>query len=217
VHENWRWQPWFREVRRRIEGGDIGAPVTYYFRTRRNDGAGPSPYPAQPYFSAMPRLLIHETLVHHIDTARFLFGDIASVAAQRRRRNPLIAGEDQALLIVTHQDGLPGLIDGHRFLDLAADSPPLGEATFEGERGVLSVAPAGDVLVDGAVVWPNTVRQGYRGDSVHATQRHFVDCLRAGRPFESAGREYLKTFAAVEAAYRSIAEFRTVGLAELIG
>jgi hypothetical protein len=38
---------------------------------------------------------------------------------------------------------------------------------------------------------------------VRATQQHFVDCLASGRPFESGGREYLKTFGVVEAAYRS--------------
>ena len=36
---------------------------------------------------------------------------------------------------------------------------------------------------------------GYRGDSVYATQAHFVDCLETGRPCESSAAEYLeKTF-----------------------
>jgi predicted dehydrogenase len=216
VHENWRWQPWFREVDRRIEAGDIGVPVTYAFRVRRNDGGGAKPYPAQPYFSQMPRLLVHETLVHQLDTARFLFGEIRSVYAQARRRNPVIAGEDQAMLIVTHEDGLPGTIDGHRYLDLAADSPPLGDATFEGEAGVLHVSAAGDVLLNGRLLRENTDARGYRGDSVFATQRHFIDCLRSGKPFETSGREYLKTFAAVEAAYRSIERGAWVALREFV-
>jgi predicted dehydrogenase len=216
VHENWRWQPWFREVDRRIEAGDIGNPLTYAFRVRRNDGAGETPYPAQPYFAGMPRLLIYETLVHQLDTARFLFGDIATVFARSRRRNPIIAGEDQALLVATHADGLSGVVDGHRFADLAPDSPPLGDATFEGEHGVLEVTAAGDVFRNRRLVWKNEVTEGYRGDSVFSTQRHFVDCLRSGRSFESAGREYLRTFAAVEAAYRSAAEARAVRLEEFL-
>jgi predicted dehydrogenase len=216
VHENWRWQPWYREVDRRIEAGDIGVPVTYCFRTRRNDGGGVSPYASQSYFSQMPRLLIYETLVHHLDTARFLFGSIDTVIAQTRRRNPGIAGEDQAIMIVTHSDGLLGTIDGHRFLDLAPDSPPLGDATFEGEHGLLTVTAHGDVLLNGDPVWRNHLNDGYRGDSVFATQRHFIDCLRSGRPFETGGREYLRTFAAVEAAYRSVAESRPVRPSEFL-
>jgi predicted dehydrogenase len=216
VHENWRWQPWYREVNRRIEAGDFGAPLTYSFRIRRNDGGGATPYTAQPYFAQMQRLLIHETLVHPIDTAKFLFGEIASIHAGARRRNPIIAGEDQAILVLTHRDGLPGVIDGHRFLDLSPGSPPLGDARFEGESGVLEVATTGDVLLNGAVVCPNTTLEGYRGDSVYRTQRHFIDCLRNGRPFETSGRGYLTTFAVVEAAYRSIEEHRTVPISEFL-
>jgi predicted dehydrogenase len=215
VHENWRWQPWYREVARRSGAGVIGTPVTYCFRIRRDDGGGDHPYTAQPYFAQMPRLLIHETLVHPIDTARFLFGEIASIHAHARRRNPVIAGEDQALLLLAHRDGLPGVIDGHRFLDLAPNSPPLGDARFEGESGVLEVSATGDVLLNGAVVWFNREKKGYRGDSVYQTQRHFIDCLRGGLPFETSGRDYLATFAAVEAAYRSIEERRTVDVEAL--
>ena len=40
IHENWRWQAWYREVHSMIERGDIGQPLTYHFRTRRRDGLG---------------------------------------------------------------------------------------------------------------------------------------------------------------------------------
>ena len=42
----------------------------------------------------MPRLLIHETGVHYIDTFRYLFGTPTAVHADLRRCNPVIAGED---------------------------------------------------------------------------------------------------------------------------
>src|SRR5574340_170630 len=87
IHENWRWQPWYRVAHDLIQRGEIGEPIGYGFRTRRRDGEGECPYPRQPYFREMPRLLIHETLVHHMDTARFLFGEIAAVYAQANRRN----------------------------------------------------------------------------------------------------------------------------------
>ena len=203
IHENWRWQPWYREAQRRVAGGEIGGVVTYRFRIRKRDGAGAEPYTAQPYFRKMPRLLIHETMVHPIDTARFLFGPIETIVARTARRNPVIAGEDCCQLILTHASGLAGLADGNRFVDLAPDSPPLGDAEFEGERGVLRVEPTGDVTQNGALVWKNEVRTGYRGDSVLATQRHFIDCLLTGRMFETSAVDYVHSFAAVEAAYQS--------------
>jgi len=209
IHENWRWQPWYRAAKGMLDRGEIGRPITYWFRTRRNDGAGPAPYSLQPYFAAMPRLLIYETLVHHIDTARFLFGDLVSIYAQTRRRNPVIAGEDQALLTLTHA-GICGIVDGHRFLDPEPDGPAMGEACIEGESGVLRILSTGDIFRGSDKIWTNDVREGYRGDSVRATLQHFIDGLRSGGPFESAGSEYLKTFRAVEAAYESVAERRAI-------
>ena len=97
IHENWRWQPWYRVAHEMIAKGDIGAPIGYGFRFRERDGLGDEPYTEQAYFRQEPRLIIQVTLVHHIDTARFLFGEIDSVYAETSRRNPRIAAEDQAI------------------------------------------------------------------------------------------------------------------------
>ena len=215
IHENWRWQPWYRAVRKMIDRGDIGTPVSYWFRTRDRDGVGTQPYPKQSYFRRIERFLIDEALVHHLDTARFLFGEIDQIYAQARRVNPVIAGEDQAILVTRHASGLPGIVDGHRYLSPEGDAPALGEAGFEGEGGALHITRTGDILNGGKIVWKNDVQDGYRGDSVRATQQHFIDCLKNSVRPESEAREYLPTFAAVEAAYRSVAEKRAVELREI--
>jgi predicted dehydrogenase len=152
----------------------------------------------------MPRLLIYETLVHHLDTAQFLFGDLESIYALARRRNPVVAGEDQALLALRHARDVDGCISGHRFLDVSPVEPVMGEAVFEGENSVLTVAPNGDVHLGDDLFWRNCVTEGYRGDSVRATQRHFLKCLEYGAPFETGVAEYYKSFRAAEAAYESI-------------
>jgi len=92
----------------------------------------------------------------------------------------------------------------------------MGDAFFEGERGTISIPATGDVYRNGVLAWNNDVTVGYRGDSVRATQAHFISCLKDGSAFESGGREYLRTFAAVEAAYRSISEQRSVAVAEIL-
>jgi predicted dehydrogenase len=207
IHENWRWQPWYRVIAAEMAAGDLGAPITYTFRTRKRDGVGAEPYLLQPYFRSMPRLLLFETLVHHIDTARFLFGELNTIYAHLRRVNSHIQGEDQVLMILTHRSGLAGVINGNRFLDLSPDSPPLGDGFFEFENGALRLAPNGDVLrvtpMGDELLWKNGIASGYRGDSVRATSQHFVSRLAAGHTFETSGRDYLVTVAAVEAAYRS--------------
>jgi predicted dehydrogenase len=203
VHENWRWQPWYRAAKRLIEDGTTGRPITYRIRTVKPDGYGPNAYESQPYFRTYPRLLLFETMIHHLDTARFLFGEVERLYAQVRKNNPLIRGEDEAHVMLTHASGLIGTADGHRFLDTDEPGPAMGEAWLEGENGVLHIAGSGHVRMGGRTLWENTVSEGYRGDSVRATQEHFIRCLNTGAPFESDVREYLKTIALVEAAYAS--------------
>lgn len=208
VHENWRWQPWYRQARLAISAGLIGSPISYTFRIRRHDGHGPSPYPAQPYFQNYPRLLLYETLIHPIDTARFLFGPVEAVFARASRVNPVIAGEDLALVTLTHANGLHGLVDGNRYLDLAPNSPPLGDAVFAGELGQLEVTGEGHLLLRNAHglhrLWTNQITAGYRGDSVYATNWHYLQALRGLVSLENRPQEYLLSVATMEAAYRSL-------------
>lgn len=206
VHENWRWQPWYRMTHHMISRGDIGTPIAYGFRSRAGDGAGDAPYRQQAYLRELDRFLIDEALVHHLDVAGFLFGPIDAIYAQAGRRNTMIAGEDWALLTLTHADPIHGWIDGHRFLEPEPTGPVAGDAVFEGEAGTISIRATGDVYHNDRLAWKNEVSEGYRGDSVRACQAHFIDCLRDGTNFETSGRAYLNTFAAVQAAYRSIAE-----------
>ena len=215
IHENWRWQPWYREVARRIAKGDIGEPVSYVFRLRQRDGLGPLPYPRQPYFAQMEKLLIYETLVHQIDTARFLFGELDAVYAQTRRVNPTIRGEDLAALVLTHTNELLGVIDAHRFADPEPKGPAMGDTWIDGKDGSLQVNAIGEIFAGGVRVWSPAPELGYKGDSVLATQRHFIQCLLTGEPFETGAREYLKTFEAAEAAYESVRQRSMVWLRKL--
>ena len=214
MHDNWRWQAWYRAVAGIIGRGDIGSPLAYGFRCRVTGGLGDQPYPKQAYFRQLHRFLIDEVLVHHIDTARFLFGDIASVYAEGARRNPNILGEDHAILTLRHVNNTIGWVDGNSFLN--HEDSGLDEATFEGESGAIRLNRQGELWSGERKIWtdPGT---GYRGDSVYGTQAHFIDCLETGRPFETGARDYLeKTFAVVEAAYRSMASQRAVETIEVM-
>ncbi len=212
VHENWRWQPWYRQAHEMIRRGDIGAPIAYGFRSRAGDGVGEAPYPQQPYLRALERFLIDEALVHHIDVAQFLFGPIDTIYAQTGRRNTAVAGEDWAVLTLTHTGAVHGWIDGHRFLEPEPKGPVAGDAVIEGEAGTIAIPSTGDVYRHNSLAWKNDVSAGYRGDSVRACQAHFIACIKDERPFETGGRAYLQTFAAVQAAYRSAAEGRRLSL-----
>ncbi|NLD53193.1 MAG: Gfo/Idh/MocA family oxidoreductase [Burkholderiaceae bacterium] len=163
VHENFRFQPWYREAKRLLESGTVGTPHSIAFRLRPGDGQGPRAYlDRQPYFQKMERFLVYETAIHFIDTFRYLMGEVRAVYAQLRRINPIIAGEDAGYIVFefaqprapgwssTGGHGEPaiaaqaasaatGLFDGNRLNDHASDNPrrTMGEMWLEGSAGVL--------------------------------------------------------------------------------
>jgi predicted dehydrogenase len=212
VHENFRFQPWYREISRLVKAGAIGDRLhAISFQSRLGDGWQPDAYMSrQPYFREMPRLLIFETGVHFVDTFRFLAGEIDGVYASLRKLNPDIRGEDSATVMFEFNSGATGLWDANRFNEpTSADARfTFGEALVEGSGGTIRLYGTGRLTLQPLGQGEREIEyefadRGFAGDCVFATQRHFVDALRDSRPFETAGTEYLKTLAIVEAIYES--------------
>ena len=212
VHENFRFQPWYRSIKTAIATDAVGNPLQLTFRLRPGDGQGPDAYlDRQPYFQTMPRFLVHETLVHWIDTFRFLFGAPQAVFADLRQLNPVIAGEDAGLVLFRYADGRRAVIDGNRLLDHAAENTrcTMGEALVEGTGGVLRLEGDGAVKqrafgsLDESVLLEPSTHTGFGGDCVFHLQRHVVDALQNGHAFENEAHDYLQVIATEEAVYRS--------------
>jgi D-apiose dehydrogenase len=188
------------------------------FRLRTGDGRGPEPYTVQPYFRQMPRLLVYETLVHFLDTMLYLGGEIESVYCRTQRLNPVIAGEDCAVVTVTFASGGQGVIDANRIAGPAPPPVAFGEMRLEGERGAMRMAPDGSLFRTAAYGEPelphafHKPETGYKGESAQATQRHIAACLRSGEKAECEGEQYLKTVKLVEACYESAAKAAVVKL-----
>jgi len=208
IHENWRWQPWYREAKRLTTQGRLGRVFHLGFRMRTGDGRGTAPYIVQPYFREMPRLLLYETVVHFLDTFRFFAGDLEWVFCQTDRINGAIRGEDYALLQVSFANGAKGLIDANRISGPWPPEVAFGEFRIEGEQGMIRIAADGTLFLTeygkAEVVYPmKNPTEGYKGDSVRALQQHLAGCLWSGEAAESESADYLKTVRAVEACYRS--------------
>ncbi len=212
VHENWRFQPWYREIKRQLDAGAIGDELfSLSFRSRMGDGWGANAYiPRQPYFRDYPRLLVYENGVHFIDTYRYLAGEIARVTAWHRRLNPVIKGEDCAVVVFEFANGPIGLWDANRYNETTAANPryTFGEMLVEGNGGSLrlytdsrlTLKPLGQSEVEIPYARADV---NFAGDCCYFTQRHFIDRLLDGGPFETGGEEYLKTLAVQEAVYLS--------------
>lgn len=222
VHENFRFQPWYREIKRLLEDGVIGSQLhSLAFRSRMGDGWGNDAYlNRQPYFRTMPRMLVYENGVHFIDVFRYLAGDITSVYAVLRRLNPVIVGEDAALLVFRFANGAVGVWDANRYNECNDPDPryTFGEMLVEADGGTirlalngrLTVQPLGQPERDHAY---EHHRRGFSGDCVFFALRHFIHCLRTGEAFETGGEEYLKTLAVQEVVYESSARGTAIEIA----
>ena len=155
--------------------------------------------------------------MHFLDTFRFLFGEVASVYAQIARRNAVIRGEDSALIVCKFEQGGTAVLDANRYNECEAANPryTFGRLRIDGrkghleldEEGVIRIKPLGGPSYVHAY---NPPRRGFAGDCVYAVQRHFVDCVKQGAPFESTAEDYLKTVRLVELAYDSVAANRVM-------
>ncbi|MEM7668152.1 MAG: Gfo/Idh/MocA family oxidoreductase [Pseudomonadota bacterium] len=212
VHENFRFQPWYRAAARLIAEGALGNVMQISFRLRPGDGQGPGAYlDRQPYFQKMPRFLIHETGVHWVDTFRFLMGEPESVWADLRRLNPAIAGEDAGIVVFGYANGARAVFDGNRLADHIAENRrrTMGECLIEGDTMSVLIDGEGRLFtrIFGTNDWIDTELNapvsGFGGDCVHALQSHVVDALRNGTAPENTAGDYLNVIRTEQAIYRS--------------
>ncbi|HIG31294.1 MAG TPA: Gfo/Idh/MocA family oxidoreductase [Planctomycetes bacterium] len=225
MHENFRFQPWHREIKRLIQEGAIGDRLhSLSFRTRTGDGWGEQAYiPRQPYFREYPRFLVYEMGGHFIDTFRYLAGEIRRVSAWLRRLNPVIKGEDCGLLVFEFENGAIGQWDANRYNEPVSGTNArytFGELLVEGSGGGLRLHLDGGITLqkiagEDQPVYYKHYPRGFAGDCVYTTQRHFIDRLQDGKPFETSGEDYLRTITVLDAAYRSAETHKTVEIPSL--
>jgi predicted dehydrogenase len=219
VHENFRFQSPILEVRRVLETGIIG-DLTW---GRINWRTGYDIYEGQPYLAAEQRFILLDIGVHVLDLARVLVGEVERVFCETQSVRPGIAGEDMATIMLKHYNGAVSLVDCSYATKRDPDPFPEVLLEIEGRRGSLLLSPGLELRVtsEGATTvrslrtpllpWtsePWHVSQ----ESVLNTQRHWVECLRAKRQPQTSGRDNLKTYALVEAAYESARSHQAVRL-----
>jgi predicted dehydrogenase len=220
VHENWRWQPWYRKIKKIQRAGTIGEFTHLYFRMRMGDGWGPNAYlDRQPFFRDYPRLLIYETGVHFIDTFRYLLGEVTEVYANLRRLNPVLKGEETGQVFFRFSSGATAILDANRYNEVESPSAryTFGELRIDALGGHLTmdtesnlrVKPLGQAGHNADYARANV---NFAGDCVYFLQRHFVECMLSGREFESNGDDYLKTLRVVEAVYEAATKGEVIKL-----
>ena len=204
VHENWRFRPWYRQAQAWAGHGAIGALQRLQLDVRSSGlllrhGRRPA-LERQPMLATVPRLMIGELLVHHLDVACCLVGPLVVVGASTRREVEDVCGETAACIELIGNDMQVSLSG-----DLARPGAPL--TVTDGMR--LTGAEGEIVLDDGTLTLSGRdARQrefdldaGYQA-SYDAAIGHFVHALLGDRPFSTPPEAHLRVLALAEEAYR---------------
>ena len=212
VHENFRFMPWYREIKKLLEKNTIGNRIhSLNLRMRMGDGWQEDAYMnRQPYFREMKQLLMYETGVHFIDVFHYLGGEITKVYARLKRLNTNIKGEDFGWVQVDFANGGLGFIDANRYNESTAEDARLtfGSVVLEGNEGTIRLYEDGKITMQSLGGNERTheytfQKINFAGDCVFATQQHFVECMLSGSPFETDVTTYLRNIEVLEKVYES--------------
>ena len=217
VHENFRFQTPMRHVRRVIDSGAIGTPswARVTFRT------GFDVYRTQPYFYDEERLAIADVGIHVLDLARFFLGEVEHISCETQRRNPKVRAEDTATMLLRHRTGAVSAVECTYEARRDPDPFPETLVEIEGDKGSIIVRPGSLMRVtsNGSTTEEDigSPLRSWTSNPWHVAQegafaacRHFLDCLQRGVPAEISGRDNLKTYALVDAAYRAAVDHRAI-------
>lgn len=208
VNENWRWRVWYQTARAVLDAGRLGK--VHYFRLEQRrpvvlpTGEGDtSPWLIrQPFFVDAPQLVLLEMGTHLVDVARFLFGDLKLEHAELRKVTPYVRGEELASLTLASGDGF-GQVELNWAAHGLPQEPNWDAMLVEGEKATMVLDHTGSLRITSAggqeTISPET--SGYYLQSWAAAQRHFVQCLLSGEPFQTSGEDNLKTLAPVLEGY----------------
>ncbi len=223
VHENFRWQTPIQHVKKVLEDGIVGDPFWGRFSFR----SGYDVFSGQPYLAESERFIIEDLGIHTLDIARYILGDVTQLSARTRRINQSIKGEDVATILLDHGSGATSIVDVSYASKLSTEPFPETLIELDGTEGSIRLTQGYRLEVNGrngtevSDVSPRMLSWASRPwhniqESVFAIQQHWADCLSVGGETSTSGADNLKTFALVEAAYKSAASGQAVDIGSML-
>lgn len=215
VNENWRYRAYYAKAREWIRSGRLGEITHFrmaFVRASliRNDKGVIDILARMPFTARESRLLIAEWLIHELDVARSLIGELRVVASRMGRVSEDVIGEDTAAILLETPGGLPVVVEGvMSAAGYHVRSPDRVEimgtrCSLLLENAVLRLFGAEQ---EQHIFNEDEVRQGGFDNSI----RHFVEGVRSGAPFLTSAVDQLRTLELVESAYALAGPLRRIG------
>jgi predicted dehydrogenase len=217
VHENWRWQPQIRELKRTLEEADVGRP----FRARLMYSSNHPVFVNEPHLRDLEQFMLTDMGTHILDVARYLFGEASCLYCQTRRVDATIKGEDVATVMMAMGDGVTVTCEMSYASRLEHQTFPQVCILVECEKGSVELAldywirtttEAGTFAKQCPLPWYDWMDPVHQ--VVHASivscNAHLLEALRTGLQAETSGEDNLRTLELVYGSYESAAGRKVV-------
>lgn len=221
VHENWRWQTPFRELKKVLDSGVIGD----VFRARIDMVSGFPVCTNQPFLADLEQFVLTDMGSHTLDASRFLFGEPRTLYCRTHRTLPNLKGENVATVMMSMNDGRTTVLCqmGYAENPLERECFPETLVFIEGSLGSIELSPgfwlrvttkAGTLSRKASppvYPWANPAYAVVHSSLVPCNAdllRH----LRGEGTAETTGDDNLKTARLVFAAYDSARDDRVIRL-----
>lgn len=206
VHENWRFRPEYRRVKRDLGENRLGClqrvslDCSSSGLIQRSDGS----YPAivrQPFFAKLPKLIVFELLIHHLDLITWLFGPVTVNRAALSRRCAAVIGEDVAEIELLTANGVSVRLTGS-FCRAEKPEIPTDDLVIVGEQSTLRFSNGRVSLEPDSGLSPESFPFDHSYPASYAGAiKDFVEGLVLKRPFETSALEHLAILNLVEEIY----------------
>jgi myo-inositol 2-dehydrogenase / D-chiro-inositol 1-dehydrogenase len=210
---NRRFDAGFREVARAVHAGELGKPEMF-----RSQSSDPTP-PPESYVATSGGIFL-DSVIHDLDIARFMMGEIVRVTALGRVLVAPYLGAygdiDTSILTLEFAGGAIGVIQNSRRTvhgyDLRVEvHGERGKLVTEAERAT-QVWKYGEAGIQGDYIYYFLER--FR-DAYRAEVQAFVDAVREGRTPTPGAEDALEALRLALAATKSLREKRPVEVSEI--
>jgi len=217
VHQNFRYQPFPQHLKRMIEKNELGQ--IFYCRIFHRIQFNPNILPIAsrgnekiamshlPYYLTNKQLVLLNMVIHHLDTARFLFGEPIRIYVNTRQVNPRSGGEDHVVYLLEYQNMVCYIEES--WVTKAEEQIGI---RLEGTDGTIEIMNEDfhHWKSDGACeqhslskLFPGITMQTLDNYSFKLVQQHFVDCIVNDKIPQTNGDDNLKTLNLVFKGYES--------------
>ena len=208
VHENWRFRSYYRRLAEWLRQGVAGdirqVQLEFVSSGMIPDASGQRPAVArQPFLRSLERLLVMEILIHHLDTLRFLLGEMDVRAASLFRSNDQIVGEDAATIVLERRANGASVVVISDLAVHGAPPLPMDHLRIFGSDGTIELK-GNQLTAVGRREMSEMfdLEEAYQG-AYDMTIAHFLEELAGQRRFETSLADNLNTLELVEAIYNA--------------